>query len=231
MSAGDVTGSIVLNQGKRGGSNPTPALHKLHLVWIPQTIARKLIVRNHYLHSLPGGTMLCFGILFDNRLLGAVTLGAGPFLAYKLVAGAKPDDCITLTRLWLSDELPFNAESRVLGLLLRSIRKETSLKFVVAYSDPSAGHLGTIYKATGWIYTGLSSATPLYDVGDGVPRHSRSLAHELGSHSISYFASRGIKVRLVSQAAKHRYIYFLDRTWISRLAVPIRLYPKTKEDI
>jgi hypothetical protein len=133
---------------------------------------------------------------------------------------------VTLTRLWLSDELPANSESKVLGIALRSLKRDTSLKFVLAYSDPSAGHLGTIYQATNWLYTGLSSATPLYDIGDGILHHSRSLAHSLGSHSIRYLTSQGIDVKTVPQSAKHRYIYFLDPSWRSHLSVAILPHPK-----
>jgi hypothetical protein len=100
------------------------------------------------------------------------------------------------------------------------------LKFVLAYSDPAAGHVGTIYQATNWLYTGLSSATPLYDIGDGIKHHSRTLAHKLGSHSIRYLTSQGIAVKTVPQMAKHRYIYFLDDSWRTRLLVPVLPYPK-----
>jgi hypothetical protein len=193
---------------------------------ISQTDAKTLIVRNHYSHSLPGGTKLSFGVILNSRLLGALTFGVGPYLGYKLVNGATPDDAVTLTRLWLSDELPRNSESKVLGIALRSLKRDTSLKFILAYSDPAVGHLGTIYQATNWLYTGLSSATPLYDIGDGILHHSRSLAHQLGSHSIRYLTSQGINAKTVSQSAKHRYIYFLNKAWSPRLNVPGLPYPK-----
>jgi hypothetical protein len=198
----------------------------LNITPISQIDAKEILIPNHYLHSFPGGTKLSFGVYLDARLLGALTFGVGPYLGYKLVKDASPDDVVTLTRLWLSDDLPRNSESRVLGFVLRSLRKETSLKFVLAYSDPAAGHLGTIYQATNWLYTGLSSATPLYDIGDGIPHHSRSLAHQLGSHSIRYLTSQGIMVKTVPQMAKHRYIHFLDDSWRTRLLVPVLPYPK-----
>jgi hypothetical protein len=148
--------------------------------------AKELLERHHYLHSLPGGTKLCFGVFSGQRLLGALTLGAGPTLAYSLVEGAQPEDCLTLTRLWLADELPPNSESRVIGIILRALKKNTTLKFLVSYADPAQGHMGTIYQATGWLYTGLSSAMPLYDMGDGIARHSRSVSHAFGSHYTKY---------------------------------------------
>ena len=85
ICAASVSGSIASIQEEGRGSNPTAALHYLAVRPIPFVIAKELIQRNHYLHSLPGGTMLCFGIFMGERLLGALTLGAGPYQAYHLV--------------------------------------------------------------------------------------------------------------------------------------------------
>ena len=226
ISAAVVTGSMASLQEAGAGSSPSAALHDLKVSTIPMLAAKEILERHHYLHSLPGGTMLCFGVFCGQRLLGALTLGAGPALAYCLVEGAKPEDCLTLTRLWLSDELPANSESRVIGIILRNLKKHTNLKFLVSYADPSQGHMGTIYQATGWLYTGLSAAMPLYDLGDGIARHSRSVSHTFGSHSMKYFGDHGINVKLVPQSQKHRYVYFLDPPWRARLKGPVLNYPK-----
>jgi len=212
-------------QPQDGGPKPTSPL-QLQVRPIPFVAAKILLEREHYLHSLPGGTKLAFGVFMGQRLMGALTLGAGPSLGYHLVEGARIEDCLTLTRLWLSDELPPNSESRILGVAIRALRRHTSVKFLLAYSDPAMGHVGTIYQAAGWLYTGLSSATSLYDIGDGKARHSRSVAQILGSHSIKHFARYGLEIKLVPQERKHRYVYFLDPAWRSRLEVPILPYPK-----
>ena len=226
MCAGSVAAARPTSQWAGGGAIPTPALQTLAVQPIPVLLARGLIERHHYLHSLPGRCKLAFGVFVGTRLLGALTLGVGPLNAYSLVEGAEPDDCLTLTRLWLSDELPKNSESRGLGVVIRSLKRHTALKFLVSYADPAQGHLGTIYQATGWLYTGLSQATPLYDIGDGRLYHSRSLSHSFGSHGLAHFQRHGIGVKLVPQAAKHRYIYFLDSGWLDRLTYPVMPYPK-----
>ena len=213
------------------GSNRDSVIQSLQVHPVPFITAKNLVIRHHYLHSFPGGTKLRFGVFLNAILLGVLTFGVGPFLGYKIVKEASPDDVVTLTRLWLSDELPRNSESRVLGIVLRSLKRDTNLKFVLAYSDPAAGHVGTIYQASNWTYTGLSSATPLYDIGDGILHHSRSLAHRLGSHSIRYLTSQGIDIRTVPQLAKHRYIFFLNESWRSRLTVPGLPYPKKECDM
>ena len=226
MSAASVTESTAPVQGERSGSTPRAALHAIRVNPIPFVTARKLIETHHYLHSVPGGTKLAFGVLLNGRLLGTITFGAGPYNAYKLVREDVRDDCLTLTRLWLSDELPANSESRVLGVSLRAIRKNTKVKFLISYADPSQGHLGTIYQATGWTYTGLSEAMPMFDLGDGRPRHSRSLGHTYGSHSLKHFNSNGVEVKVIPQPRKHRYIYFLDKSYQNNLTVPLLPYPK-----
>jgi hypothetical protein len=225
MSAGGVAAARSEDHRTGGGATPTPALQDLMVKPVHFSIARQLLVREHYLHSFPGGTKLAFGAFVGSRLLGALILGAGPANAYALIGGANPDDCLTLSRLWLSDELPRNSESRFIGVVLRSLRKHSHLKFLVNYADPAQGHVGTIYQATGWVYTGLSQATPLYDIGDGRARHSRSLSHAFGSHGLSHFQRHGIEIKLVPQKAKQRYVYFLDPTWRERLKGSALPYP------
>ena len=226
MSGDSVMTSTASFQEAGGGLIPTSPLQHLMVKPVPFSIAKQLLVRHHYLHSFPGGTKLAFGAFVGNRLLGALTLGAGPPNAYSLVDRAAPGDCLALSRLWLSDSLPKNSESRCIGVVLRYLEQHTSLKFLVSYADPAQGHVGTIYQATGWVYTGLSQGTPLYDIGDGRLYHSRTLSQIYGTHSVKYLQQRGIPVRSVPQKGKFRYVYFLERSWKERLKVPILPYPK-----
>ncbi len=124
---------------------------------------------------------------------------------------------------------PRNSEGKTIGIVLRALKKNTDLKFIVSYADPAQGHLGVIYQASNWIYTGLSQGTPLYDLGDGRPQHSRSLSHIYGTHSVQHFAAHSINVKLVTQVPKHRYVYFLDCSWRSKLLVPALPYPKRED--
>ena len=226
MSAGRVAAARPESIQAGGGAIPTPALQSLAVRPIPHKAAKALLVR-HYLHTMPGGTRLAFGVFSGDRLMGAVTLGVGPFNAHRLVSGATHGDCICLTRLWLDDGLPKNSESRVLAVILRSLGRDTSVKFVVTYADPSAGHLGTIYQAGSWFYTGISGPSVLYDLGDGVGRHSRTFGHSYGTRSLRYLRRQGTRVSPIERPGKHRYLYFLDKAWSDKLNVPVRPYPKS----
>lgn len=230
MSVGSVMVSTVSVREIGAGSIPSPALQSIRVQPIPFVAARQIVVRHHYLHSLPGGTKLAFGAFVEGKLLGAITFDVGPYNAFALVDGACPDNCLTLTRLWLSGELPQNSESRVISVCLRYLKKYTTLKFIITYADPAQGHVGTIYQTTGWLYTGLSEATPKFDIGDGIARHSRSLAQAFGSHSLKYLSERGLNVKVLPQIPKHRYIYFLDKNCRNRLRAPVLPYPKKETD-
>ncbi len=189
-------------------------------------IARVLCERGHYLHSFPAGTRVTLGVFAAGGLQGVVVLGVGPRFAHRLVTGASAPDGLTLTRLWLADALPRNSESYVIGQTVRWLRQHTPVKFLVSYADPAAGHIGTIYQATNWLYTGLSHAQPALDLGDGIPRHTRTVGAALGTHSLRYLRAAGLSPRRVPTTGKHRYVLFIDRRWRGRLAVPTAPYPK-----
>ena len=224
--AASVEASTASVPGAGPGASPRAALQDIVIMWITLGMAKEIIVLHHYLRTFPGGTVMAFGVFVGLRLLGALVLGVGPVNAHRLIAGASPQDCIALTRLWLSDELPPNAESRVIGIVMRNLRRHTDLKFVVSYADPAAGHVGTIYQASNWLYVGQSQATPLYSLAGQAPRHSRSSSQSFGTRAVSHFAERGVPLHKVPQQAKHRYCYLLDASLRERLTVPVLPYPK-----
>ena len=85
----------------------------------------------------------------------------------------------------------------------------------------------TIMDMRDIVYVHSQSIYPrVYDLGDGKGRHSRTLGHSLGTHSLRYFEDHGVEVKLVPQAAKHRYINFLDPDWRHRLKPEVLAYPK-----
>jgi len=192
-------------------------------------VTRTLCESRHYLRSYPGGVLLNFGIFAAGALLGVAVLSAGSANLHRLFMASEKRDVACLARLWLDDRLGHNSESRVLGIIFRHLRRgQSTIKAVVAYSDPGAGHTGTIYRAAGLIYIGESMAMPMYRLPDGSLHHSRTLSHNYGTHSRKHFAAHGIKVDRVEQMPKHTYVALIDPAWRDRLARPVVPYP-TKE--
>ncbi|MHB1006527.1 MAG: Mom family adenine methylcarbamoylation protein [Chloroflexota bacterium] len=199
---------------------------KMTLKPIPYQVARALLERGHYLHSISAGTVLLLGVFIGERLLGVAQFTCGSRQAHCIVEGAQARDCITLARLWLSDELPTNSESRVLAVSLRLLRKGTPVKFVVTYADPEAGHLGRIYQASNWLYLGQSWGDDPIDLGDGRLRPARTLSNRYGSSALPFLRQLHPQAQRVPVPGKHKYVFFVDPSWRARLRLPILPYPK-----
>jgi len=234
-SAASVMNSTVPVQGADPGSSPRAALQCLPLHSakdlvvrpIPSVVARQICERHHYLRSYPAGGLLNFGVLVGHQILGVAVLGVGPTNAHRFFAGASREEVLCLARFWLDDRLGRNSESRTLGIILRELRRhQHTIKALVAYSDPAAGHTGVIYRAAGLLYLGESEATPLLRLPDGSVRHGRSLGQSYGSHSLRYLGDCGLPLELVPQSRKFIYVALVDPRWRGRLTRPVLPYPK-----
>ena len=187
---------------------------------------RPLIVAYHYLHSMPAACWRCFGVYAGDRLMGAAVFTAGPRHGYRVLVGARPQQVAILARLWLADALPKNAESRVIAILIRLLRREQKWKLLLSYADPAAGHGGIIYRASGWLYLGIGQPSRYLDLGDGNPLHPRTAYDRLGANNLGHLRRSGVLARNIIQSGKHRYAYVLDPAWRWRLREAPQPYPK-----
>jgi hypothetical protein len=178
---------------------------------------------------MPAAPRLCLGVYLDETLQGALVFTSGPRYGYRLLSGAAPQKVSVLARLWLSDSLPPNSESRVIGIALRLVRKSTGWKLLLSYADPMVGHAGTIYQATGWIYLGQTEPNSYIDL-DGSLLHPRTVYRSYGSNSISHLRASGINARRSVALGKYRYAYVLDPRWLWRLRQSAKPPPR-KEPI
>jgi hypothetical protein len=216
-------------QPRDGGSRPTsPLQHRpkdIEIRIVNAKVARIICEGKHYLKSYSGGVLMNFGIFVGSVLAGVAVLSAGSANLHRLFSEAKNLEVACLARLWLDDRLGRNSESRTLDIIFRHLRQyQSTIKAVVAYSDPEAGHTGTIYRGTGMLYLGWSTAMALYRLPDGTVHHSRSLGHSYGTHSLKHFESHGLKVELVKQMPKHTYVALIDLDWRDRLTRPVIAY-------
>lgn len=190
-------------------------------------VIRSIIEQKHYLHSMPAVSKLCFGVYLGESLEGAVVFTSGPRQGFKILEAAKPQDVSVLARLWLSDALPKNSESRVIGYVLRYIRHHTTWKLLLSYADPLAGHSGTIYQATGWYYLGQTEANSYISL-DGKIYHPRTIYNRYGSNSLTHLKSTGVAATRHLTPGKYRYVYLLNPSWKWRLRQPALPYPKNE---
>lgn len=142
------------------------------------------------------------------------------------ICGREESHCVSeLTRLWVDDSVPKNGESFLVGNTISRVPKE----IIVSFADSSVGHLGTIYQATNFIYTGLSDKHTEWRLKDK-SLHSRSLWRELTLGELK--EKYGDLLFLAERPRKHRYIYFntksrkRKRELLSKLRYTVLPYPK-----
>lgn len=116
---------------------------------------------------------------------------------------------LSLHRLVCSPEAPANSESFLLGQAIRRIRQDCLWRCLVTYADTRLGHLGVIYRATGWEYLGLTTPEPTFvdafgrDVArkaGGRTRTRREMA-DLGYHNVGAFARHKYRKVLKTRVA------------------------------
>lgn len=148
--------------------------------------------------------------------LGGVNCTGGSYLHVPF--GVTPQEVGVFARgtcLWWAH--PHSASFLIAEALKRIRIDAPHKKIMMAYSDPSAGEIGTVYQATNWYYLGTSKTiSHRYRSADGT--------HEFSDANIIVEAQRrGMTWKevkreyydkgyvLVPQAKKHRYAYLLDK--------------------
>lgn len=171
---------------------------------IPREQAIPWIISKHYAHRIPSISW-AYGLYFDGVLSGIVSYGtpASSTLLSGVCGEAHADKVIELNRLVLNDGLPKNSASY---LVAKSLKMLPQPKIVVSYADTGQGHVGYIYQATNFIYTGLSS--PFLDPKVKGLEHQHHATYANGKTNDELKKEYGDRLYFEERARKHRYIYF-----------------------
>jgi hypothetical protein len=169
---------------------------------IDNNTAQQMVVKHHYLHR-KAPCSKAFG-LFDQaeQLRGVVLYGTPSSSALRAGIAGKEQafNVIELTRLWIDDNSPKNSESYLIGNSLKHCGKE----IVVSFADTSQNHLGIVYQATNWLYTGLSAKRTDWTV-EGIDKHGHTWADKYTASQMRELY--GDRFTLVARSRKHRYIF------------------------
>lgn len=198
---GSVLETQSLFQETDGGSIPTSP-HQLLIIPVGKKEAAECFRKWHYFGEKDFLASHCFGVVFNRKLLGAISYGIPNAKNIKgLYTKDSQGDFMELTRLALSPDCPKNSESRVISITLKMIRKH-GYKGVVTYADTAQGHTGVIYKASNFEYKGLTAQkTDLFVNGKMVGKLK----------GVRY---RDIKGNWVKRSRKHLFVRMFDKTVI-----------------
>ena len=198
---------------------------------IPAAQANELVKRVHYSGKVVQNSQIHIGVFYDGRLEGAMQFG--PSLDKRkiqgLVSGTAWHEFIELNRMAFSEALPRNSESRAIAIAMRLLKQYApQIKWVISFADGTQCGDGTIYRASGFVLTGVNENHNLAMAPDGTVTHK--MTYESNPVGTGYTRLTGGKndwglfCRLMGWSVipgyQLRYIYFIDPTYRQRLTVP-----------
>lgn len=189
---------------------------------IDPATANALVRRVHYSGKVTQNSQLHLGVFYEGRLEGAMQFG--PSIDKRrmlgLVEGTAWNGYLELNRLAFTDNLPRNSESRALGVALRMFRKHRpDIEWIVSFADATQCGDGAIYRAAGFVLTGIKRNTGQLLMGGRVVARKSLDDHRTGGR----YLSAVLKERGVATPApgfQLRYVYFLNPEARERLTVP-----------
>jgi hypothetical protein len=145
------------------------------------------IMQKHYAKRLPS-ISYAFGLYVEAELMGIVTYGipASNSLCEGVCGVENKSLVIELNRLCLQN----NTKNEASFLVANSIKLLPKPMVIVSYADTAHGHVGYVYQATNFMFTGTTKERTDMSAGEG--KHSRHATDP----SIRQFRS-----------AKHRYVF------------------------
>lgn len=209
---------------------------RIRVAPIDRKSADAAVKRWHYSGATVNNSQLHLGAFLGGELLGAMQFG--PSLDKRKLQGLVKDTpwngFIELNRMAFSDKLPRNSESRCIAIAMKLIRKHAPhVQWVVSFADGAQCGDGTIYRASGFVLTGIRKNKAIWscagqgDESEGPTRHVVARATVTkGKHAA--VAGGSASMRLYKEAGfapipgfQLRYLYFLDPTARERLTVPV----------
>ena len=199
---------------------------------IEPKIIHEWLLKKHYAHRKPTVQKYGFALVErkKNTLIGIATFGYSPNknLGGAICGEKYGDFVLEFNRLCIDYQDRRNLASwfcaKAIGMLPKPL-------ILVSYSDQNQGHVGYIYQALNWIYTGEGAKnTPAYILNNGTIKCQRAVTG-LGRKK-SYEGK--IKKKIILKP-KHRYVYFHgDKRWkkeaMAKLKFSILPYPKGESE-
>lgn len=213
-----------------------PSAKDIRVAPIARRDAIAFIRRVHYSGKDDNRSRIHLGVFLDGILGGVMQFGPSmdKRKSIGLVAATPWNGYMDLHRLAFTDDLPRNSESRAISVAMRILRKKAPhLQWILSYADATQCGDGTIYRASGFVLTGIKKNTSMYRMPDGAvlckivfePGFSANISAGVkgkygqdGSMTAGRFLKRIGAERLVGHQL--RYIYFLDPAARARLTVP-----------
>lgn len=181
---------------------------KIKVLPIPANEAEPWLLQKHYAKRMCP-ISYAFGAYLGNDLVGIVTYGTPLSSTLKDGIAGKEWSPFVLELNRLCCNSVKNLASILVGRSLAMLPKPS---IVVSYADQGQGHVGYVYQATNFIYTGLSAKFKDPMVKGFEHKHHTTIGDEARGHDsrVEFLRKKygAENVYYVERARKHRYVYF-----------------------
>jgi len=160
------------------------------------------VLKKHYAKRKPR-IQFAYGIYIDNKLEGVITFGypATPFVSRGLCGKQHEEKVMELNRLVINSGVPKNSASFLVSNSIKLLPPK--YKIIVSYADSSVGHIGFIYQATNFSYTGMTIDMKEWRKKDS-NLHSQNVCKEVKLSE----RKKDNSFEQIMRPKKHRYILF-----------------------
>ena len=189
----------------------------LYIDWCSHDAAKFAVEHWHYSKTIPKSKLAKLGVWEDGAFIGAVIFGVGATSDLVKAYGLRPEQGCELVRVALRKHT--TTVTRIVAIALRLLHKTfPGIRLVVSFADPEQGHVGGIYQAGNWIYSGRSAASDEY-LYRGKRWQGRSFRHKF----------KGMEhhpdVQKVKGSSKYRYLMPLDPITRAKIEALKKPYP------
>lgn len=165
------------------------------------------------------------GVWENNVFIGVILFGRGANSTIGSPYNLDITEVCELTRVALNVHI--SPISKIVKIALRMLKKQSKgLQLVVSYADTKQKHLGIIYQAGNWIYTGPAKKAHSLII-KGVFTHMRSVNAKYGRSSLPWIRKYvDIDATWIEDEIKHKYIMPLNSDMRKKVIHFIKPYPK-----
>lgn len=180
--------------------------------------AKSWVEKWHYSKRIPTGKNYLFGLYHEADLYAVAVYGTGvnPYQAKFL----EVHNVVELKRLARSDPKLDYPMTKFISKTVKMLKTEIRFQCLVSFSDPEQGHEGTLYKAAGFKFAGLTNAEWHLIDSDGNKRH-RKYAHRYARRNdVTIAEARDeLGVKRIKTEPKRRWVRYFTKTpkWIDDL--------------
>lgn len=198
--------------------------------------AEKMILEYEWLGTM-APTRYHYGIFFGEVLggVGCVGTNAGGRNTHRMF-GVKQNRCVVLARGACPHWTPKGTASRLIAWTDNLLAREDVADVMLAYGDPEAGEIGTVYQACNWHYIGTSGKQPDWALSpENKVLHTRGVSALAARNDTDFDTVMQALVdagwQRMTQTPKHRYCTILaegatKRRIEAKIAPLIEPYPK-----